>query len=410
MDKKNYLLELLVLASMILAACSGQPLGLSVPATFQCDDAIGCVDIAPDEPVHIAFFLATSGPDESLGIDARNGIEIAVEDKGQILGHEILLTGEDEAVKPEGGFAATKLTADPSIIAVIGTSTSDAARDGVPLVSQAGLIIVSPSNSDFELTEQDNENNYPGYARTAPNNKFQGFAAAKFAIDVLGARKAATINDGSLYGKQLQDVFIAEFQEMGGIITAQKNFDPEKNDINEILMGIADGEPELIFYPVHIKAGSLITRQARETAGLENTHLMGADRMFSQDFFQIAEDSVEGLYVTGPDYTEFDESYSSGFLPKYREKFAIEPVNIYHAHAYDAFMLIANAIEEVAVQDLDGTLHIPHQELREALYQTNNFQGLTGNITCTPSGDCANARIAIYQYHQGQFPPEKVWP
>jgi branched-chain amino acid transport system substrate-binding protein len=405
------LLSLLVFASMVLAACTGKPVAKDVPAGFKCSDAIGCVVIAPDEPVHIAYALVISGTDETLGVDARNGIEIAVEDKGQILGHEILLTGEDDQCSAEGGrSAAAKLSADPSIVAVIGTSCSSAARDGVPLLSQAGLIIVSPSNTALDLTLEGNENNHPGYARTAHNDRFQGRAAAQFAFNVLGVRKAATIHDGSLYAEQLQGVFADAFQEMGGTITAQETVDPDQIDMQPVLMNIATGKPELIYYPIYIKAGSLITRQAQETPGLENTHLMGADGMFSPDVVEISGDAVEGLYVSGPDSTVFDEAYISDFIPKYLERFGTEPFNIYHAHAYDAFMLIANAIEKVAVQDQDGSLHIPRQALREALYITKDHQGLTGNLSCTPTGDCADPHIAVYEYHAGEFPPEKIWP
>jgi branched-chain amino acid transport system substrate-binding protein len=137
---------------------------------------------------------------------------------------------------------------------------------------------------------------------------------------------------------------------------------------------------------------------------------MGADGMFSPDMVEGAADAVEGLYVSSPDSTAFSNTYISEFVPKYVERFGIKPINIYHAHAYDAFMLIANAIENVAIQDPDGTLHIPRQALREALYATKDYQGLTGNLSCTPTGDCADAHIAIYQYHLGEFPPEKIWP
>ncbi len=405
------LLSLLVFASMVMAACTGQPVSTDVPAGFKCSDAIGCVVIAPDEPVHIAYALVISGANETIGIDSRNGLEIAVEDIGQILGHDILLTGEDEKCSAEGGqAAAAKLAADPSIVAVVGTSCSDAARTGVPILSQAGLTIVSPSNTDVDLTQDGNENQYPGYARTAHNDIVQGKAAAEFAYDVLDARKAATIHDGSLYADNLQSVFAEQFKDMGGTITSQEAIDAHQIDMKSVLTTIAANTPDLIYYPIFIESGSIITHQAIETPGLENTSLMGADGMFSPDIVEGAGDAVEGLYVSSPDFTEFADTYTSDFVPKYIQKFGTEPFNIYHAHAYDAFMLIANAIEKVAVQDQDGSLHIPRQALREALYITKDHQGLTGNLSCTPTGDCADAHIAIYQYHAGEFPPEKIWP
>jgi branched-chain amino acid transport system substrate-binding protein len=411
--KNNIFVSLLLLvsASITLVTCAQQPADTQPQAEFKCTDAIGCLDITPGDPIHIAYMLVLSGADETLGIDALNGIEIAIEDKGQILGHEILLTGEDEASKPEGGLAAaTKLAADPTIVAVIGSSLSDSARDGVPILSQAGLIIVSPSNTALDLTHKGNKNNHPGYARTAHNDNVQGRAAAQFAFEVLGARKAATIHDGSLYAEQLQGVFAAAFQEMGGTITTQEQIDPDQIDMGSVLMNIAADEPELIYYPIYVKTGNLITRQAQKTPGLENTHLMGADGMFSPDVVEGAGDLVEGLYVSSPDSTAFDEAYALEFVPKYLEKYGTQPVGIYHAHAYDAFMLIVSAIEKVAVRDKDGTLHIPRQALREAVYATKDFQGLTGNLSCTTAGDCADPHIAVYQYHIGSFPPKKIWP
>ena len=72
--------------------------------------------------------------------------------------------------------------------------------------------------------------------------------------------------------------------------------------------------------------------------------------------------------------------------------------------------MVFAAIEKVAVQDADGTLHIPRQALRDALYATKDFKGLTGNLTCTPTGDCADPKIAVYEFHAGAFPPERIWP
>ena len=64
-----------------------------------CSDPLGCVTLDPDDPIHIAYALVISGPASSLGIDSRNGIEIAIDDSGgKILGHDILLTAQEQAV------------------------------------------------------------------------------------------------------------------------------------------------------------------------------------------------------------------------------------------------------------------------------------------------------------------------
>ena len=69
----------------------------------------------------------------------------------------------------------------------------------------------------------------------------------------------------------------------------------------------------------------------------------------------------------------------------------------FHAHAYDATMMIFAAIEKVAKKAPDNTLYIGRQKLRDALYGTKGFKGLTGTITCDANGDCADPRIAVYR-------------
>jgi branched-chain amino acid transport system substrate-binding protein len=395
----------LVITSVLLAAC--QP----AAKPYECTDAIGCVDVKSGESIHIAYALVIAGPDETLGIDSRNGIEVAIAKKGPVLGHTVLLTGEDDGCSAEGGQAAgTKLAADPTVVAVIGTSCSSAARSAMPLIAQAGMAMISPSNTAPDLTIAGNANNFPGYLRTAHSDIFQGAAAAKFAVEYLKVTKAATIHDGSLYAEKLQEVFAENFVKLGGTITSQEAVDPNATDFKSALTKIAVDQPELIYYPIFVKAGALITRQAKETSGLESTVLMGADGMFSPDVPEGAGDAVEGLYVSSPDLSAFSAEYASSFLPKYKELFGTDPISIFHAHAYDATMIVLAAVEKAAVKDADGTLHIGRQALRDALYATKDYQGLTGNLSCTPTGDCANPVIAVYQYSAGQYPPDKVWP
>jgi len=382
-----------------------------VSKPFTCTDALGCVDVGPNDPIHIAYALVIAGPDATLGIDSRNGIEIAIAMKGQILGHDILLTGEDDGCSFEGGLAAgTKLAADPTIVSVIGTSCSSAARAAMPLLSQAGFVMVSPSNTAVDLTVAGNLNNHPGYLRTSLSDSVQGVTAARFAFEYLKVTKATTIHDGSLYAKKLQDVFAGTFEEMGGTITAREAIDHNGTDFKSALTSIAATGPEIIYLPIFVEAGSLIVCQAKEVSGLENTYLMGADGMFSPYVVEGAGAAIEGLFVSSPDLSAFAAEYTSVFLPKYSELFGTYPISIFHAHAFDATNIIFVAIEKVAVKDADGTLHIGRQALRDAMYATKDFKGLTGNLTCTPTGDCADPVIAVYEYHAGEYPPERIWP
>ena len=104
-------------------------LGIMYPSAatpFVYEDKIGVLKIKPGEPIHIAYWFVVTGPDASLGIDTKRGIEIAIDDKGgKLLGHPIKLTGQDSGCNAEGGVAAaTKLAADPTIVALVGSNCS----------------------------------------------------------------------------------------------------------------------------------------------------------------------------------------------------------------------------------------------------------------------------------------------
>ncbi len=377
---------------------------------YECTDPIGCINIGPTDPLHIAYALVTSGSSASLGIDSRNGIELAIDDSGgQILGHDILFDGLDEECSPEGGAAAgATLAADPSIVAVIGTSCSGAARTAMPALSAAGMVMVSPSNTGFDLTEPGNPNNFPGYYRTSISDTLQGAAAAQFAYNFLGITTAATIDEGSGYSDSLQAAFVNEFEGLGGIITSSENLSEE--DISTALANISTNSPALIYFPIFMPQAADVINQVHSILSLENATLMGSDALYTPEVVTATGANVEGFLVTGWDTTQYNPNYKDIFLPAYQLKFGTPPINLYHAQAYDAFMMIKAAIEQVAETDAEGILHIGRQALRTALYGTTDFNGLTGTLTCSATGDCADNYLGAFRYHAGQSEPLKIWP
>jgi branched-chain amino acid transport system substrate-binding protein len=385
------------------------------PAEFKCEDPMGVVKIKKGDPIHIANWMVVAGPDASLGTDTKRGVEIAVDDVGgKLLGHPIKITTQDTGCNAEGGqAAATKLASDPTIVAAVGSNCSSEARPGAPILWKAGIATVSPSNTAPYLTDPKRGAEYEGYLRTAHNDRVQGAVAAEFAIKKLGIKRAATIHDGSVYAEQLQAVFAEKFKALGGTITAQEAVAPTDTDMRPVLTKIATGKPEFIYYPIFIAAGGHITRQVKEVAGLEKVYLMGADGIFSPDFYKAAGDTAIGMFHSSPDFSSFAAGYKD-FKAKHLKKYGQEPLAPFHAHAYDAAMMIFAAIKKVAKTAPDGTLCIGRKALRDALYETKNFKGLTGNLTCSALGDCADPRIAVYittadNVKKGVMPDTPYW-
>jgi len=405
MNKKLLVfVSVLVLASVMLTACG------PAASTFECTDEIGCVTYGPDDPIRIASALVISGPNSQLGLDSQYGVEIAIAMRGEVDGHSVELQAEDDGCNAEGGQAAgQKIVSDPSIVAVIGTSCSGA---GVPMskvISDAGYSMVSPSNTAPSLTDPAQAFN-PGYLRTAHNDKVQGAAMAQFAYEVLGLKTAAAIHDGDPYTEGLANAFREAFEGFGGTVVAFTAVSAGDTDMRPVLTSVAaseGGAPEFLFFPVFTAECAFLAKQSLEVAGLENTVRAAADGCFSADAAEAIGEASANMYFSGPDLSFAGDTYVN-FKAKYQEMFGSEPLSVFHAHAFDAANMIFDCIEKVGTSEDDGTLHVGRAALRACLYDTENYTGITGSLTCNEYGDCADPKISVYELVNGEY--ESIWP
>ncbi len=385
--KRLMLPLVLTLLAVILVACGGGE-------ALTCEDSIGCVEIAPGDPIRVASALVITGPNAQLGQDSQRGVEIAIADRGEIEGHPVELQAEDDGCSAEGGqTAAQKIVSDPTIIGLIGTSCSGAGVPAARIMAENGYVMISPSNTAPVLTHPDTRE--AGYFRTAHNDEVQGAAMAQFAYNELGARTAAAIHDGDPYTEGLASVFRDSFEELGGTIVAFEAEDPNATNVTPVLTSIAAaGPPEFLYYPVFTVLGANLTQQARQVDGLENTMLAGADGILSPDFLSAAGDAAMGMYLSGPDLGFENQAYTD-FLAAYDANYGGDPIAAFHAHSYDATNMLLDAVEAVAQVGSDGTMLIGRQALIDAVAATSGFAGITGNLTCDANGDCADPRIAV---------------
>ncbi len=386
-------------------------------ADGHCSDEIGCVVLAPDDPVTIGVMSALSGPVAFLGEDSVGGVEIALNRRdGLVLGREIELITEDSLCSAEGGqTAAQKIASDDQILGVVGTSCSGAAASALPVISAAGMLMISPSNTSPALTNADMDAGglwQPGYYRTAHNDEFQGAMAAEYALNELGAASAATIHDGDPYTDGLQAVMARTFGEMGGDVVFQGAVNKGDTDMTAILTEIATNPPDVLYFPIFEPEGNFVAAQSQNIPGLEDTILMGADGLLVASFPEATGEAAIGMYLSGPYLSS--EDYSA-FLAEWDEEFGGAPPSGFHAHAYDAANMLLDAIESVAVEQEDGSIVIGRQALRDAVSATEEHAGLTGVLTCNETGDCATGEaLGMYliteaEVKEGKWPPDVIW-
>jgi branched-chain amino acid transport system substrate-binding protein len=416
--KHRRVLRLLALAgalALVGAACSnndntGGSTGTTGATGSSVDCAtveFGCVEVASGAPITIGTLLAISGENAALGTDSQHGATLAIDYldgtldgnlDGELLGHTVTLSNEDDLCAIEGGQAGgTALAADPSIVAVIGTSCSSAAL-GVAdkILSDKGILLISPSNTNPGLTAEGTHQ--PFYLRTAHNDKIQGAIVSDFVYTDQGITTAATINDESPYADGLAAAFRANFEAAGGTITSVEAINSSDTDFKPLLTSIAQKNPGVLYFPDFNPACALIAKQAADI--MPDTMLIGSDGCLSSDFLTTAGAAANGVFASSPDLSVFanGDFYKNEFIPAYKTEFGTAPTSVFHAHAFDAMNILFDAIKQAAVENSDGSLTIPRQALHDAIFATSGYAGITGTITCSELGDCAtDVTIGIFK-------------
>lgn len=384
-----------------------------------CNDPLGCLIISPGEPVKIGALLPESGPAAYLGEDARRGVEMAIASEGgALLNHPVeLLTADSACQNMAARTQVTRLLSEaPEIVGIIGPICSSAAEGALPLISEAGLVMISPANTAVSLTTPTAQPDglwQPGYYRTAPNNALQAQTTATFARQVLEARTAAIIGGDVPQTQELADAFARAFQQLGGRVIARGRILSGETDLTELLYSVTAGAPDVIYLAVFEPEGNLIMNRVADFTLMMGDHFIGSDGLFSETFAtSVGAPVVRGMYLVGPALQ--GEAYTL-LLEDWQSRYASPPVSPFHAYAYDATQLLLTAVRAAAQVSNRGALVIGRQALRDALTQTAVFPGVTGDLTCSPYGDCAaETAVGLYQLANEQisgeiWPPEVVW-
>ena len=419
------LLALLFAFMLVAAACgsddgddddAGSDGGSDTTEAMEDDDdgdameegPLGSVVVQAGDAIQIRSLNAITGDVAFLGIPNARAAELAVADYGQINGFDVSLgTGLDDLCSADGGQAAAQtIVADEQVVGIIGTTCSGAATAAAPLISEAGMVMISPSNTSpalsSDLAGTAGENYNVGYYRTAHNDLFQGAAMADFAFNQLGLSTAAAIHDGDPYTQGLAQAFADAFTALGGEITGFTGVNKEDTDMVPVLTEVAAATPEALFFPIFPPAGNFIADQAPGVSGLEGTVLLGADGLLVDNFMETPES--EGVYMSGPD-TRFGENTNAStgktaneVLDAYNSAYGEAPSAAFWGHSYDATAMLLDAIAAASTVDGDGNLVIDRQGVRDALTNLSGYSGIIGTINCDDFGDCGSQKITIIEH------------
>ena len=391
------MLAMIAAVALVAAACGDGDDTAAEPGE------LGEVRVGPGEEIQIRSLEAISGDVAFLGIPNQRATELAIADYGDIQGFGVNLgTPLDDLCSSEGGQASAQtIVADETVVGVIGTSCSGAGVPASELISTAGMVMISASNTNPALTQApfgtEGDNFSVGYFRTAHNDLNQGAAVADFVFNELGLTVAAAIHDGDPYTDGLTTAFQDAFVELGGEVAVYTAVNKGDTDMVPVLTEVAAASPEVIFVPIFPPEINRVAEQIGGVSGLDDTVLFSADGAQVEGFLEIPES--EGFYFSGPNLgfegnaNSITGQTASEFLAEYNDAYGEAPSAAFWAHAYDAATMLLQAIDDVAVMDGDE-LVIDRQALRDALYSAS-FNGLIGSIDCDEFGDCGAGEIQI---------------
>lgn len=380
-------------AAVLLAAC-----GQEAPPPAPKAEAPKPAEVLT---VKIGSASPLTGPQAHIGIDIRNGVQLAIEDANaaniEIGGKKVkfeMLPEDDEANPTKATTVAQKL-ADAKVVAVVGHFNSGASIPASKIYSDAGIPQISPSSTNPKYTEQGFKTTF----RVVAHDGQQGPTLARFAAKTLGAKSVAVIDDSTAYGQGLADNFEATAKSLGLKVVAREHTTDKDTDFKAILTKIKGKKPDLIMFGgIDPQAGPMVKQM--KDLGIKAKYI-GGDGMQTPNFIKLAGDAAEGAMASIPGLPKEQMPGGQAFLDKYKAKFNQE-VELFAPMGYDAVMVFIDAMKRA------GSVE-PAKFLPEI--GKTSYQGVIGPIAFDEKGDLKNGPITIYVVKGGKWEPlETVKP
>jgi branched-chain amino acid transport system substrate-binding protein len=338
----------------------------------------------------------------------------------------IVKGGHDPA---QGAANITALASDATVMGVIGPFNSSVALAEIPVASQSGLALISPSNTNPCLTvvvavcsdptiKINTASLYTSghtYFRVIASDVQQGAIDAYVAAKVLKATKTYVFDDQEAYGRGIALLFTKDYTADGGTIAGSASLPgTTKTFATQISLAKSEGA-QLVYFGGTSGNGCGLVRRDMGTAGF-NVPLLGGDGCQNQLFITQANSGskpseAEGGYATSaPDVTKLSSSakFYSDYAAAYASvggKLANAMNEPYTAYGYDAMNILLQAIRAVLVQN-GGQPPASSTTFRSdvvAALHTTNYSGAVGQTSFDANGDTTNTGFTLYKVESGAW-------
>ena len=226
-----------------------------------------------DDPTPGALRLAavfpTVGRYAVSGQQSLNGVRLAVDEvnhEGGIHGRPLQLREYRTGSYFVDARHAAALAVDDGALAIVGANSSELSMAVAEKAEARGLVQVSNVSTAQDLTWDPESGRNRGFVfRVCSSDVVMGALLAEFAVEDLGARRAAVLYEvGREYSKKLARSFIDRFEETSGRAPREFFYLALETDFRPQLRLIAEYRPEVVFVPGSFTDATLIASQATD--------------------------------------------------------------------------------------------------------------------------------------------------
>ena len=364
----------LVIPAFILGAC-----GSGTPGTTGSTGAI--IGVATPE----------SGPDGSIGVPIANGVQLAVQlanAKGGLPGTLGFQSEDDQETPDVGVTVARQYCSTPAVIGVVGDLASTVTQATQGIYNGCNLVQVTPTSSLDNLSQK----GYHNFFRTTALNKDYGGQTVAYVAKLPGVKTIATIDDNESTTIGLAQTFVSDAKTLGLTTLNPVHVTTNGADFRGALTPLIAEKPDLIYLSLFVNDAALVDKQAQ---GLGYTGLfMGIDGDIAPTFAQLAGPGAEGhVYFSTVGLDPTAAPTSAVFAAAYKKTFGVA-ADTFAANAFDAATAIIDAWKAAGTNDRKTII---------AKMAHVTFQGTTGTISFTSTGDLTRPIVGIWELKNGQI-------
>ncbi|QNM95969.1 branched-chain amino acid ABC transporter substrate-binding protein [Chitinimonas koreensis] len=342
--------------------------------------------------VKIGFAAPLTGPQAHYGKGYQNGVQMGIDDENaanpEIGGKKVKfeLVSEDDQADPKAGAQVAQKLVDGGVAGVIGHFNSGTSIPASKIYSDAGIPQIAMATAPAYTMQ-----GFKTTFRSLTNDTQQGGVVGKFAVEKLGAKKIAIIDDRTAYGQGLADEFEKAAKAAGGEIVKREFTNDKATDFASILTAIKGSNPDIVFYGgADTQSGPMAIQLKR--LGLK-APLLSGEMTRTDNFIQLAGKDAEGAIASLAGVPMEQMPGGKDFETRYKTKY--QEMEIYTPYGYDSTRQLIAAMKKA--NSVDPKVYLP-------VLAKESYAGVTSSaIAFDEKGDLKDGGITVYKVVDGKW-------